>query len=191
VATLLIAHAVLAADGPCVIAGRGHFQIRVGTGGLFGAFAHNHLIEAENISGCATIDSRDMTHSAIRLEIPTNNIRVIDPKESAKDRADVQKKMETDVLGVAQFPRITFESTTLEKAAGPDQLRVHGNVTIREKTQPAIILITFTQMSDGTYRAAGQYALKQSTFGIQPIQVAGGTVKVKDEVQIDFELFLR
>ena len=40
---------IIAADGPCVIPGRGHSQIHVGTAGLFGTFAHNQLIESEKI----------------------------------------------------------------------------------------------------------------------------------------------
>ena len=34
-------------------------------------------------------------------------------------------------------------------------------------------------------------ALKQTTFGIKPISVAGGTIKVKDEVEIDFAIYPR
>jgi hypothetical protein len=30
--------------------------------------------------------------------------------------------------------------------------------------------------------------LKQSEFGITPISLAGGTVKVKDEMKIDFDI---
>jgi hypothetical protein len=33
--------------------------------------------------------------------------------------------------------------------------------------------------------------LKQTAFGIKPISVAGGTIKVKDEVEIDFTIFPR
>jgi hypothetical protein len=51
--------------------------------------------------------------------------------------------------------------------------------------------LTLTHLDDGTYRATGEYKLKQTAFGIQPIQLAGGTVKVKDEVRTEFELFLK
>src|SRR2546425_1146197 len=105
---------LFAAEGPCVIPGRGHFQVHVGTGGLFGAFAHNHLIQSERITGCAMLDQKDLTRSSIKVEFPASAIRVVDPKESAKDRAEVQKTMETEVLRIAQFPAITFESTAIE-----------------------------------------------------------------------------
>jgi polyisoprenoid-binding protein YceI len=70
-------------------------------------------------------------------------------------------------------------------------LRLHGNLTIRGKSQPIIVPVTLTRLDDGTFRARGDYKFKQTTFGIRPVQLAGGTIKVKDEVQTEFELFLK
>jgi polyisoprenoid-binding protein YceI len=184
-----IATAAFGADGPCVVSGQSHFRIHVGTAGLFGAFAHNHLIEAEEIMGCATIDSKEITRSSIKLDFPADRIRVIDSNESAKDRADVQKTMESEVLRVTEFPRVTFESTSVERQA-TDRLLIHGNLTIRGRTQRVMIPVIVVALKDGTYRATGEYKFNQTTFGIKPIKLAGGTVKVKDEVTIEFELFL-
>src|SRR5215471_13919744 len=84
-----------AAKGPCVVSGKGFFRIHVGTGGLFGGFAHEHLIEAQKIEGCADLDKSNPAHSSIKLIFATAGLRVLDPKETEKDRADVQKTMET------------------------------------------------------------------------------------------------
>ena len=180
-----------AAEGPCIIPGRGRFLIHVGTAGLFGTFAHNHVVQAEKISGCATIDSNNSTHSAIKLEFPTAGLRVIDPKASEKDRAEIQNTMETQVLRISEFPVVTFESTAIDSAEARERFRVHGNLIIRGVSQSALIPVTLTHLPDGTYRATGQYKFNQTSFGIKPIQLAAGTVKVKDELQVEFELFLK
>jgi len=177
-------------NAPCVVPGRGYFRIHVGTGGLFGAFAHDHLIEAQKVEGCATINANDLTRSSIKLTFPAASVRVMDPNESAKDRATVQENMEKDVLRISDFPRIFFESTSLEPGAA-NQLKVHGKLTIRDKTQAVVIPMTITRLGDGSYQAAGKYKFKQSSFGITPIQLAGGTIKVKDELETEFELFLK
>jgi len=179
------------ADGPCVVPGQGYFRIHVGTGGVFGSFAHNHLIEAQKISGCAIIDSRDLAHSSIKLTFPTADVKVIDPKESAKDRAQVQKTMESEVLRVAEYPDVTFQSTGIEQGTSPDQLRVRGNLTIRGQTRPVVIGVNFKHAADGTFHAQGTYRLKQSTFDIKPIQLGAGTIKVKDELETEFEIVLK
>jgi len=43
-------------------------------------------------------------------------------------------------------------------------------------------------LKDGRYR--GSANLKQTDFGMTPITIAGGTVKVKDEVKVEFEIAL-
>ena len=179
-----------APNGPCVIPGRSHFRIHVGTAGLFGAFAHDHLVEARKIEGCASIDTKDLAHSSIKLNFPTADIRVMDPKESAEERAKVQKAMETEVLRISEYPRVTFESRGIERATA-GQLRVRGDLTIRGKTQSVVIPLTLSHQADGTYRAVGKFSFKQSALGIKPIKLAGGTVRVKDQLKTEFEIFLK
>ncbi len=42
------------------------------------------------------------------------------------------------------------------------------------------------ERQEGRHR--GSAWLRQSEFGITPVKVAGGTIKVKDEVRLDFEV---
>jgi polyisoprenoid-binding protein YceI len=190
-AALLATSPLQAQPRACIVPGRGFFRIQVGTAGLFGAFAHNHLIEAEKVEGCAMLNAADLSHSSIQLTFLAAGLHVLDPDESAKDRATVQHTMETDVLDVSGFPQIVFVSTSIELSGASGQLRVHGNLTMRDKTQPIVIPMTFMRLSDGSYQAAGKYNFKQTSFGIKPIQLAGGTVKVKDELQTEFDIFLK
>ena len=43
-----------------------------------------------------------------------------------------------------------------------------------------------TLLEKGRY--IGSTHLKQTDFGITPVRIAGGTVKVKDEVEMSFEI---
>src|SRR5438552_18789706 len=97
-ALLLLSNFAFAADQHCVQPGRGYFRIHVGTAGLFGGLGHEHSIEAQKVTGCAMIDSNDVARTSVKLEFPTVDIRVVDPGESEKDRDEVQKTMETQVL---------------------------------------------------------------------------------------------
>ena len=54
-----------------------------------------------------------------------------------------------------------------------------------------VIPLTFVHQADGTYQATGKFRFKQSDFGIKPVRVAGGTVKVKDELETEFDIFLK
>jgi hypothetical protein len=40
-------------------------------------------------------------------------------------------------------------------------------------------------------RASGEFTMRQSDYGIKPISVAGGALKVKDELKFSFEMVAR
>ena len=172
-----------AAQNVCIISGRGFFRINVEAGGLFAVFAHDHVIDAGKIEGCAT-------QSAVKLSFSTSELKVLDPKESAENRAKIQKTMETEVLRIADYPKITFESTGVA-ADSAGKYRVSGNLTIRGKSSPVVIPVVVSHLDDGTWKVTGNFKFKQTTFGIEPIKLIGGTVRVKDELETEWELFLK
>jgi polyisoprenoid-binding protein YceI len=89
-----------------------------------------------------------------------------------------------DVLDVDRYPQIVFRSTAAE-AAGGGSWTVQGELMLHGQTRPITLR---ADERDGHY--VGTALIKQSDFGIKPIKVAGGTVSVKDEVQIKFEIHL-
>jgi polyisoprenoid-binding protein YceI len=159
---------------------RSKLSIQVFKSGLFSAFAHNHEIEAPIAEG-----SVDMSVSTVTLRIDARRLRVADPDTSADTRAEIQKTMEGPmVLDVEHFPEIAFESTGVQ-ALGEDRWRIGGDLALHGKTTPVIVDVG---LRDGHYR--GSATIKQKDFGIRPVSIAGGSVKVKDEVRIEFDIAL-
>ena len=112
-----------------------------------------------------------------------HKLRVLDPEASEKTRAQIQETMEGDkVLDVTRFPEIRFQSTAVE-AKGSDHWIVRGTLALHGKERPVAVDVT---LKGEHYR--GSATLRQTDFGIKPLTVAGGTVKVKDEVKIEFEI---
>ena len=87
-----------------------------------------------------------------------------------------------EVLDVARFPQITFESTSVERPS-KENFVVHGKLTLHGMTQPIVVNV---RRENGSY--VGKCSVKQREFGIAPISIAGGTVKVKDELKIEFDI---
>ena len=141
--------------------------------------ADNHVISAPIASGSMSEDSP----LAIDVRVRSGALRVLDPDLSSDRRVEVQARMlGADVLDVATFPDITFASTTVEPA-GADRWNVAGRLTIHGQAR----VITFSvARANGRYR--GEVVIKQRDFGIEPIKVAGGAVKVKDELTVHFEV---
>src|SRR5262245_4753782 len=132
----------------CVDNEHSRFVIHVGTGGMFGAFAHDHLVQAKQISGCAKIDRSRPEQSSVELTFPSKGVTVLDP-DHAKDRPKVQEAMETQVLNVAKFPEIRFKSTQVRQRS-PGVFLVTGDLTIRDRTRPASITLNLKQVDDKT-----------------------------------------
>jgi polyisoprenoid-binding protein YceI len=68
---------------------------------------------------------------------------------------------------------------------GPEHWIVHGNLALHGKDHLIAVEVT---LKDERYR--GSATLKQTDFGITPVTVAGGTVKAKDEVKVEFDIAL-
>jgi polyisoprenoid-binding protein YceI len=83
---------------------------------------------------------------------------------------------------VDKFPQIRFTSSRIE-SAGTGHYRVTGKLDLHGVSRD----LTF-DVSSGSDRYHGQTKLKQTDFGIQPVSVAGGTIKVKDEIEIEFDV---
>jgi polyisoprenoid-binding protein YceI len=154
--------------------------VRVFKAGLFSALGHNHEISAPISSGTVNVNARQ-----VELHAQTGALKVLDPGTSEKDRSEIQRTMlGADVLDAANHPEIVFRSTGAE-AAGPGAWKVHGNLTLHGQTHTVDVEVR----ADGEHYV-GTSRFRQTEFGIQPVKVAGGTIRVKDEVRIEFNIQL-
>lgn len=156
-------------------------KIHVSKSGFFSFAGDNHEIEAPISSG--TVNEAAKT---VELKVESARLTVLDPGFSPSKRAQVQQEMVgPHVLDAGRFPEITFRSTqvTEEKSS---TWRVIGDLTLHGQTRSITLHVNG---SAGHYR--GTAALKQTDFGITPISMAGGSVKVKDELVIDFDIVTR
>jgi hypothetical protein len=161
---------------------RSTIAIHVGKSGLLSAAAHDHTINAPISSG--SLQESPAPHIAFLVQAAAMMVRQ-DPKVDAKTQATIQLDMEEMTLEVKRFPEINFRSTHIEKT-GDGQWKVEGDLSLHGVTKS--VSLNVKQSGDSWVTHA---VLKQSDFGIKPISVAGGMVKVKDEIQIDFQIFAR
>jgi len=164
--------------------------VHVLRGGVFGFTGDNHEIHAPISKG-----KLDEAAGSIEFEIETAKMQVLDPKMDTAKRAQVQEKMlGPDVLDSAHYPLIQFTSTSV-KAGKTGHWSVAGNLKLHGALRP--VTLEVSEPADEVSAAGGRpkvrhyqgtTTLKQSLFGIKPVSVAGGTVKVKDELKIDFDI---
>jgi polyisoprenoid-binding protein YceI len=163
--------------------------IHVDKSGLLSFAGHAHEISAPVAEGRASFDPANLTKAVLHIEFDARALRVDGAHEPAGDLADVQRTMESGrVLDVARFPRMTFTSTAvtlIDRSADHLRVNVTGDLTIRGTTRPERAEIAVDLTSDG-FSATGALRFKQTEFGIQPVTAGAGTVRVKDEITMDF-----
>jgi polyisoprenoid-binding protein YceI len=166
-------------------------EIHVGKEGTFKAFGHDHVVEAKQVSGQAQFDAQKIEQSSVRLRIPTKSITVIDPGEPEKDRKEVQATMESDkVLDVAKFPEIAFNSSSVsaaKKTANGWELTLAGKLSLHGVEKPVTFPLQ-VHTEGNELRGQGELSVLQTDYGIAPVKVGGGTVKVKDKLKITFTI---
>jgi polyisoprenoid-binding protein YceI len=157
---------------------RSTITVRVYKSGLFSAFAHDHEITAPIATGAFR-----EANPSVELAVDARKLRVVDPGVSDKDKAEIQETMlGPKVLDVEKFPEIRFRSSKVEPL-GNDKWVVGGDLSLHGQTRPVKVEV---QGQNGHYR--GSATVSQKDFGMEAVRIAGGAVKVKDEVRIEFEI---
>ncbi|HEY2845406.1 MAG TPA: YceI family protein [Bryobacteraceae bacterium] len=180
-ALALLAIGGIAAGQDLLIDGtRSTITVHVGKAGLLSAAGHEHWVSAPISSG--TI--REGPSASVEFAIQTAKMLVKpDPKVDAKTQAEIQKDMEEMVLETKKFPQIAFHSSHVEKA-GDAQWKVDGTLSLHGVSKPVSLTVKRTGDSYSAHAV-----LKQTDFAMKPITVGGGVIKVKNEVDIDFQIF--
>jgi hypothetical protein len=152
--------------------------IHVFKSGLFSALADNHEIRAPISSGLV-----EETGRRVELVIDSRRLVALDPNLAPEKRQQVQQRMlGPEVLDSDRFPEIRFEAHKVEQTS-QDHFLVSGSLTLHGRTQPISVQVL---RSNGRYH--GNAVLKQRDFGITPVSVAGGAVRVKNELKIEFDI---
>jgi polyisoprenoid-binding protein YceI len=152
--------------------------VRVFKTGVFSAFGHEHEISAPIQQGSFTENA-----ASVELTVDARKMRVMDKDVSEKDRTEIQQTMlGPKVLDSEKFPEIRFQSTSVERL-GEGKWAILGDLTIRGETRPVKVRV---EGQNGHYRGIAE--LKQKDFGITPVTVARGTVKVKNELRVEFDI---
>ena len=168
------------------------FTVRAFATGLFSSLGHNPTLAIRDYTGEAVFGPSNPEQSSIRISVQSVSLAVTDDV-SQKDRTDIENRMNQDVLETSSYPEIVFESSQMvANKLGDDRYaaNVTGNLTLHGITRQEKVSAQVS-VTDDVLRAYGEFTLLQSDYGIKLVSVAGGTLKVKDEVKIAFDFTAR
>lgn len=168
------------------------FTVQAFAEGLFSAFGHDPIFRVNEFSGEAEFVPGTFENAGLRLVINANSLSVTNVKE--KDRQEIERTMHVEVLEISRYPEIVFESHNISLSRigeGRYRARAIGDLTLHGVTQKNLWINGEVIASGSELRAKGQCAIKQTDYKIKLVSVAGGTLKVKNEVKCSFDIVAR
>lgn len=174
-------------------AGSGKLSVYTYKEGFLSAVAHDLLIEVTNFRVELHVPAAAMNLATVKAEIQANSLKVLCAMKDGlnrhdllkeKDKSDIEEATFKDVLHPDKYPVIQFCSTNIQEKEGTYQVK--GELTLHGTTRPVEIHARTTTGKD----LKGKFVLSQKDFGIKPYKALLGTLKVKNEVEITFDLSL-
>jgi polyisoprenoid-binding protein YceI len=168
------------------------FTVRAFAGGMLSAMGHNPTIAIRDLTGEVNFDPANPGKGTLRMQIRADSLEVTDDIKS-KDRKEMESMMKQQVLQSAQYPDITFEATVAsanQLSEGRFQVSLNGTLSLRGATGRVPVTAQVSLLGD-MLRASGEFSLLQTEYGIPLVSVAGGALKLKDELKLSFDIVAR
>ena len=176
-----------------LVDGKGsRFTARAFATGLLSAFGHDPTISIPEFEGEARVNLNALGESSLHLVIQAASLTVTGDIND-KDRNEINRRMHDEVLDSDGYPEITYECSKLsasQTGEGQYWVALNGELSMHGVTRSQPISARVTVNGD-TLQAAGDFSVRQSDYEIKPVSAAGGTVKLKDEIKLSFEITAR
>ena len=172
-------------------AARSLIAVTVRRGGPFARFGHDHVVASRSVSGWVAprsgradfqfrLDELSVDEAALR------NAAGLDTQPSAEDIAGTRANMLNKVLEADRYPVVSLHA---ERIAGvPGSLRLA--VTLHGVTRVLDVPVR-VETGAQALSAEGTLRLLQSEFGIAPMSIMGGALRVEDAMELRFTLVAR
>src|SRR6201993_5312096 len=137
------------------------FTLRAFATGLLSSMGHNPTIAIRDFSGGMDFDSEKLEAGRFHLTIKTSSLAVQDDI-IPKDRREMERLMNEEVLESAKFPEIRYEAPAVSVRRVSDMLYVanlDGELSLHGVTrrQPLTARVT---LLGSMLRASGEFALR-------------------------------
>jgi Uncharacterized conserved protein len=173
-----------------LVAEESTFTVQAFAEGLFSAFGHDPVISVRSFNGTARFTPDTFEKAELHLSIDAASL-VVANQVKEKDRLEIENTMRREVLDVQTYPEIKFDSSNVALSrlgAGRYRARLIGDLTLHGVTQRNVWITAEVTISPEMLRAKGEYQLRQTDFKIKPVSVAGGTLKIKNELKCSFDV---
>jgi polyisoprenoid-binding protein YceI len=176
-----------------VIDGRSsRFTAQAFATGMLARMGHNPTIGIRDFSGEMDFNPDKLHAGGFHLVIKSASLSVQDDI-SDKDLREIERLMKQEVLETSKFPEIVYDAPAIPVTKMADALysaALNGKLTLHGVTRNQPITVRVA-LFGSMLRASGDFSLDQTDYNIKLVSVAGGALKLKDELKFSFEIVAR
>ena len=168
--------------------------------GAAARMGHNHVVSSKDVRGMVYLQ-KEFSRSHIELSLPVEKFVVDDPKARATEGDDFAAEvpqdarestrrnlLRTEVLDAEHYAEIKLQSVRVAGTRARPELTLR--ITIKDTARDVPVVANVAESGDAL-KINGEFAVKQTDFGITPFSVALGALQVQDQLRIRFSIVCR
>lgn len=171
---------------------RSEFTVQAFAAGLLSFAGHSPTFAVRRYGGKIQFASGSQKVDSLLIAVQADSLVLLDDVNDA-DAVEIKSTLDEEVLETARFPEIVFVSRdiSLERISGNlFYVQANGYLSLHGETRQKTIEAE-AEINGENIRAVGKFTLCQSDFNIKQVKALGGTLKVKDEVKVSFDIKAR
>ena len=168
------------------------FAVQAFASGLGAAVSHSPKIAIRSWTGEIKMAADATGKSSLQVRVKAAAMEVLDEMRES-DRREIHRIMKSEVLETDQFPEMVYESAEVKIEQQKENLYrvllggtlgLHGISNHHE-------FAAQVALGPDTLRAYGNFSLRQTDYNIRIASIAGGTLRLQDELKFSFYVVAR
>jgi polyisoprenoid-binding protein YceI len=168
------------------------FTVQAFAAGLISRIAHSPRIAIRDWTGTAQMNSGRLTGSSLKVRVNPASLEVLDELPD-RDRRELHRVMNQEVLETTLYPEILYEGTEINGEKVKDdvyRIQVKGTLGLHGVSNDHGFVAQVAFGAD-TAHIHGDFTLLQSDYNIRIASIAGGSLKLQDQLKFTFYVVAR
>jgi polyisoprenoid-binding protein YceI len=168
------------------------FTVQAFASGIVAVIAHSPKFAIRSFTGEMDFSPETMQNASVKLSINVGSLEIMDEVRQT-ERREIERVMFDEVLESKRYPQVEFKSThvsAMKTAANTFKMNVMGDLTLHGSTR-GMRLESQVMAGEDTLKAQGSFTVMQSDYGLKIASVAGGSLKLKDELKCAYFIVAR
>lgn len=165
------------------------FTVRAFATGVLSFFGHSPTFAVGDFGGTMRFEGGRAGGMVLRLAVRADSLTLTD-NVSATDRREIETTMRRDVLETAAFPEVRYEADSADSdcvAQGRYRVTINGRLSLHGVPRDHPVLAELVVFDDGI-RLRGESRVSLTQHHIRPVTALGGTIRLKDELNVSFDI---